>query len=142
MATRWTPLSDMLTLSAAMDRAMDELVAAPRGTANGVAALPLDLYETDAGYELHLAAPGLKAEEFEITLHKGVLTVRGKTERATPEGARAHVRELRYGSFARSVRFPTEVNAEGVTAALDAGVLTIQVPKAEAAQPRKITVAS
>lgn len=135
--TRWSPISEMLTLSAAMDRALDGTLAAPR---NGGLALPLDLYETEAGYELRLAAPGLKAEDFEITLHRGVLTVKGKTEQATPEGARAHVRELRFGSFSRSVKFPAEVNADGVNASLTDGILTVNIPKAETAQPKKITV--
>jgi HSP20 family protein len=135
--TRWNPFEEMLTLSAAMDRALEGAQAAPR---NGVMALPLDLYETDGGYELRLAAPGLKADDFEITLHRGVLTVKGKTEQAAPEGARAHVRELRFGTFSRSVKFPAEVNVEGVTAALADGILTISVPKAEAAQPKKIAV--
>jgi HSP20 family protein len=136
--TRWNPFEEMLTMSAAMDRALEQAVAGTRQ--NGALSLPLDLYETDAGYELRLAAPGLKAEEFEITLHKGVLTIAGKTEQAAPEGARAHMRELRFGSFSRSVKFPVEVNAEAITASLADGVLTISVPKAEAAQPKKITV--
>jgi HSP20 family protein len=135
--TRWNPFEEMLTLSAAMDRTFDNTLAAPRNT---LMALPLDLYESDAGYELRLAAPGLKADDFEITLHRGVLTVKGKTEYSTPENARAHVRELRFGSFSRSVKFPAEVNADGVSAALADGILTINVPKAEAAQPKKIAV--
>jgi HSP20 family protein len=130
---RWNPMAELR----ALDRAMDELIGS-----TAAAALPMDLYETDAAYEVRLAAPGLTADAFEVTLHKGVLTVKAAVQSATPEGARAHVRELRSGSFSRAVRFPADVNADAVEATLEHGVLSIRVPKAETAQPRKISISA
>jgi HSP20 family protein len=130
---RWNPIAELR----ALDRAMDELM----GT-NGAAGLPMDLFETENGYEVRLAAPGLTPEAFEITLHKGVLNVRAEVAHVTPEGARAHVRELRAGKLSRAVRFPVEVNADAVEASLESGVLTIRVPKAEVVQPRKIAISA
>jgi HSP20 family protein len=69
------------------------------------------------------------------------LTIEGHTsEEEQHEGSRYHVREQRYGEFSRSIHFPSQVDAEKIHASLSRGMLTIQVPKVEAAKPRHITV--
>lgn len=142
MAIRYrrSPVAEMLNMSAVMDRAMNDLMtSAPARVA--AATLPLNLYETDAVYEVRFAAPGLRADEMEITLHKNALTIRGKIQELAPEGAKVHARELYNGEIARSVKFPVDVDADGVEATAADGIVTIRVPKAATAQPKKITVA-
>jgi HSP20 family protein len=105
--------------------------------------VPMDLYETESGYVVSLAVPGLTSENFDITIEQDVLTICGTVEQKQPEQeVRYHVREQNLCDFNRSVRFPTPVEAEKVQASLNAGILTIHVPKAETARARRIDVAA
>jgi HSP20 family protein len=91
-----------------------------------------------------LAVPGLKPDDFEITMQDSVLRVHGETrveeQTGQEEQARYHVREQRFGTFDRVVRFPSAVDNEQVSASLSEGILTVRVPKSEAAKPKRITV--
>ncbi len=101
----------------------------------------MNLYETDGEYVLKVSAPGLNPDNFEITAQQNVLTIQGHTqEEQQEEGARYHVREQRFGEFLRTVRFPTPIDAERIQASLANGILTVRVPKSEAAKPRRISV--
>ncbi|NJN16062.1 MAG: Hsp20/alpha crystallin family protein [Oscillochloris sp.] len=99
----------------------------------------LNVREDSEGYTLELVAPGLSAEAFDLTLEHKVLTVRG-TYPTPDEGQRYVWREQPAGSFARSVRFTRPIDAEGIAARYEQGVLTVRIPKAAEVQPRKITV--
>jgi HSP20 family protein len=79
-------------------------------------------------------------EELEVYVQGGELTIKGERKSAGSEGAVYHRQERGLGAFARVLRLPMEVKAEAVKAALKNGVLTITLPKAEAAKPRKIEV--
>jgi HSP20 family protein len=98
--------------------------------------------ENEHGYTVRVAAPGLTADNFEITLHQNVLTLRTRIQEPAQEGAHFLVRELRYGEFTRTLQFPSQVNSENVVANLANGLLTIEVPKAEAAKTRKIAISA
>jgi HSP20 family protein len=137
-SNRWGSLPE-LTLRDAMNQLFAESFVRPRGS-TGVGQLPLDLYETEHEYVAKLAAPGLKANNFDIIMQQNVLVIRGHTEAEQQEGVRYHVREQQFGDFARTIQFPTLVDAEKIQASLADGLLTIHVPKAEAAKPRRITV--
>jgi HSP20 family protein len=84
--------------------------------------------------------PGLSMEDMEIYVVGNELTIKG--HRKTPEdGRRAfHRRERGTGEFSRVLTLPVEVNAEKVEATLKDGVLTVTMPKAESARPRKISI--
>jgi HSP20 family protein len=136
---RWNPFQEMTTLHDAMNQLLAESVVRPRGWA-GASQIPLDLYETENDYVAKLAVPGLKPDNFEITMQQNVLLIRGHTQTEQQEGVRYHVQEQRFGDFTRTIQFPTPVDAEKIQAGLADGVLTIQVPKAEAAKPKRIAV--
>ncbi len=131
---RWSPMADMVAMNKVMTRAMAE---SQRPAVN---TLPLDLTETDGEYTIRLAAPGLTADAFDITLEKNVLTVKAEVKSESDEGVKTHVRELRYGSFSRAVRFPVDVNGDEVSAGLENGILSVHVPKVAPVQPKKIAV--
>lgn len=140
MIVRTHPLAEMLSLRDAMNQLVAESVVRPRALARP-AQTPLDLYETETEYVAQLAVPGLKPEDFEITLQDGVLRIHGETRAEEQrEQGRYHVREQRAGAFDRAIRFHSAVNGEGVAASLAEGILTIRVPKAEEAKPKRITV--
>jgi HSP20 family protein len=137
--TRWDPFQEMTTLRDAMNQLLTESVVRPRGWA-GSSQAPLDLYETENEYVAKLAAPGLKPDNFELTMQQNVLLIKGHTQAEQQEGVRYHVQEQRFGDFNRTIQFPTLVDADKIQASLADGILTMRVPKAEAAKPKRITV--
>jgi HSP20 family protein len=77
----------------------------------------------------------------EITLADNVLTIKGETKQESDTTEKNyHVRERHYGSFMRSVTLPIAVNADKIEATHENGVLTLHLPKTEAAQPKRISV--
>jgi HSP20 family protein len=98
---------------------------------------PLDLYENDESYVATVELPGLKSEDISIDLQDGVLTLSGE-RKAETEGAFRHERPS--GKFTRRVELPNRVDNQRVTAAYRDGILTVTLPKAEEAKPRKISV--
>jgi HSP20 family protein len=77
----------------------------------------------------------------EITLEDDVLTLKGEILRDEEvEDVKYHVRERRYGSFSRSIRFPATVNGDAVEATYNNGILSLNIPKAEAVKPKRITI--
>jgi HSP20 family protein len=130
----------MTSLRDAMNQLFSESFVRP-GSMAGAFQPPVDLYETENEYVVKLAAPGLRPDNFEITMQQNVLTIQGRTqEEEKQEGSRYHVREQHYGEFLRTIQFPSQVDADKIQASLANGILTIRVPKAEAAKPRRITV--
>jgi HSP20 family protein len=102
---------------------------------------PVDIQETGDAYRLQAELPGLTKDDINITLENNVLRLSGerKFERDVKK-ENFHRVERTYGTFTRSFALPTQVNTEGVQAAFENGVLTITVPKAEQAKPRKISI--
>ena len=99
----------------------------------------VDVAETDAAYEITVELPGIDEKNVEITHTNGMLTVRGeKNEEREDRKKDYYVSERRYGSFERSFRLPDAVDADGINAAFNKGVLTIALPKAhEARKPEQ-----
>jgi HSP20 family protein len=102
----------------------------------------VDVVETPERYEVRAELPGVKKEDVEISVENNVLTLRGERKFEKDEQKESfHRIERAYGTFVRSFTLPTRVNPEQVEAKFDAGVLTIQIPKATEARPRKIEIA-
>jgi len=78
-------------------------------------------------------------EDFDISLEEGVLTVSGERKAQSTEAENLRSERL-FGSFSRSITLSTPVKADAVTASYQDGVLTVSLPKAEEAKPRKIQV--
>ena len=103
----------------------------------------IDVSETDSTYQVNVELPGVDPKELEISLENNELTVRGeKKESQEPKEANFHRVERHYGSFQRTFCLPAEVNAEQIKADHRNGVLTITIPKAEKARPKKISVST
>lgn len=102
---------------------------------------PVDIQETEDGYKLQAELPGLTKDDINITLENNVLRLSGERKFEKDVNKENYQRiERTYGTFARAFALPQQVNPEGVQAAFDNGVLTIIVPKAEQAKPRKIAI--
>ncbi len=101
----------------------------------------LDVAETDEGFTLHVEIPGVKTEDVEVSIEDNVLTVSGKRDfyEETEKDSYKRV-ERRFGRFHRAVRLPDRVDPERIEAEFADGLLTVTVPKAESAKPRRIEV--
>jgi HSP20 family protein len=139
--TRWDPFNDMLSLREAMSQLLEESVVRP-GARGGQGFTPaLDVSETEEGYLVEAAVPGLKAEDLEITVENNVLTIKGETRQESADKQRNfHRVERRFGSFQRTIGLPTTVKADAIQASLTDGILRLEIPKAEEVKPRKISV--
>ena len=137
---RWTPVRDMVRLSDAMDRMFEE--ASTRQMPSRVereVRLPLDVYATPSEIVLTANVPGLKPEEVEITLEGDTLSIRGEFK-APMENVDYIFQERSYGKFSRTLTLNVPVDVNKVEATFENGVLTITLPKAEAARPKTIKV--
>jgi HSP20 family protein len=97
----------------------------------------LDISETADQYEVRLDVPGVAKKDLKLTFEDETLTVEGE-RLSTTESAVRH--ERWYGSFKRTLQLPSGVDHARIEARLADGVLTIVLPKAEAAKPRQIEV--
>ena len=102
----------------------------------------LDLVEKKDAYLALIELPGAKASQISVSFEKGVLTISGtKPAIARDENeTRVYVAERMTGTFERSLRLPEFVDAEHISAEFVDGLLTVTIPKAQAAQPRKIQI--
>jgi HSP20 family protein len=100
-----------------------------------------DVFEDDARVVVRLELPGMERKDFDIEVTADTLTVRGEKrfERESTEG-RWRVLQCAYGSFARRVPLPVAVKTDEARAVYKDGVLKIELPKAEVARPRNVTV--
>lgn len=101
-----------------------------------------DVLSRDGDLVLRAELPGVKQEDVDVTLSNGVLTISGeRRDEQERKGAGYHSRELRYGTFSRSVRIPDHIGSEDIHARFDDGVLQVTVKGAAAVrEPERIQV--
>jgi HSP20 family protein len=111
------------------------------GSSTGAWVPALDIFETKDKYVVNVELPGVSPDSVDVSVEDSTLSIKG--ERGfypnVPEEA-FHRVERRFGPFARSLSLPPTASADGIEATFDKGVLTIQVPKAEEAKPKKISI--
>lgn len=99
-----------------------------------------NLYDTGDHLELRAEVPGLEKDDINIKIQGNYLEISGIRKSDAPEGYRSHRIERGTASFSRSFTLPSDVDADKAKASLKNGVLTLILPKAEAAKPKKITI--
>jgi HSP20 family protein len=125
-----------------LQRDMDHIF---NGTTTEVQAwpLPAEVYETDNEIRFVIEVPGLRPDDIHVTVENNILTVSGEKKAEREEGqakGEYHLFERRYGRFERSFALPRSVESENINASYDNGLLTVVLPKTEAAKPRRIPV--
>ena len=98
-----------------------------------------DLSETDSTYLVEVEVPGLKRDDISIELVGNELVIHGEYQQSEKVGVLRH-RTRRLGQFEYRSTLPTDVDPDQVSADLANGVLTVTVPKTEAAKPRRIQI--
>lgn len=97
---------------------------------------PVDIYENDEGLVVVADLPGVTREGLTVQVEQGILTIDGRVDRQTP--GRPLRREFTFVPFYRQFRIAEAIDAARIRASLQNGVLRLELPRAEAAKPRRI----
>ena len=104
--------------------------------------MPMDAYRRGDHFVVHFDLPGVDPSSIDLTVEKNVLTVSAERHWQPDEGNQVVVAERPQGRFSRQLFLGEGLDPDGIEAAYDGGVLTVQVPVAEQAKPRKVEVTS
>lgn len=100
----------------------------------------VNIAETDNGFNIELAAPGLKKEDFRINVDNNVLSISAEVKKETEQkGTSFSRKEFVYNSFKRNFNLPDQVAQSDISASYENGILAINLPKVEAAKPKPAT---
>jgi HSP20 family protein len=102
--------------------------------------VPVDVEEQDEKYVLTAQLPGVNKEDIQVSVEKDILTLAGTYAYQRDENASYLLSERSSGEFKRTFRLPAQVDAEKIEARLADGILTLEIPKPAAIQPRNIKV--
>jgi HSP20 family protein len=112
------------------------------GTDRSFAGVRMDAIRRENEIELRFDLPGIDTDSIDVTVDRGVLTVSARRSEEYSENEKPFVRERVMGSFSRRLRLSDSVDADQIAASYEGGVLTVKVPFAERALPRKIEIAT
>lgn len=137
------PFDALMPLRDAMNRLFEESFVGPRFEFFAGRTFPIDIYEADhqQQYVVEAALPGLKPKDVQITTRDDTLTIRVAKKHEEKVETGAYVRRERYeGEMSRTISLPTSIDADKVQATYEHGVLTLHIPKTEAAKPKQIPI--
>jgi len=141
---RYDPFRDLRTLQEEVNRLFSTNLTrafGDEGIGRGAWAPSVDIYENKDQIVLEAELPGMKQEDFDLSIENNVITLRGERKfEKTEETDNYHRVERSYGSFTRSFTLPQTVSAEGATAEYNNGVLRVTLPKREETKARRIQV--
>lgn len=140
--TRWDPFRDLLNLQGEMTRLFGRAYGGDEAEGARTSwAPPIDIYETPEAYRVVAELPGFSPDEVHVTVNEGTLMIKGERKFYNEVNEESfHRIERRFGVFQRLVSLPQQVESEKVEASFDKGVLTVSIPKAEKAKPRRIEI--
>jgi HSP20 family protein len=123
-------------------RDLDRLTNAVLGSATRPSALPMDAYRDQSTFVVQLEIPGVDPGSIDLTVEQNVLTVHAERKPSFGQDSERIVGERTYGVFSRQLFLGDTLDADHLSADYEAGVLTIKIPVAEQAKPRRITIGS
>jgi len=141
---RYDPFRDLRTLqeevnrlfTGSMPRGFDD-----EGIARGAWSPSVDIYENKEQIVLEAELPGMKRDDFDLSVENNIITLRGQRQfEKQDESDNYHRVERSYGSFTRSFTLPNTVTAEGANAEYKNGVLRVILPKREETKARRIEI--
>ena len=123
-------------------RELDRLAQQVLGTTARPAAMPMDAWQEGEEFVVAFDLPGVPLDSVDIDVERNVLTVRAERKDPTGENTELIAAERPRGVFSRQLILGDTLKTEAVTATYDAGVLTLRIPVAEKAKPRRIEIQS
>jgi len=140
----WRPVERSTNLSRWMDDLFNDRMDRMMSTTTGISTPAVNVLEEEDRFELHVAAPGLKKNDFDVQVENGVLSVSAeREEEEKKEEDNFTRREFSYTSFHRQFTLPENVEDEDIKAEYEDGVLKIRIPKKEMEvkkQPKQIEI--
>jgi HSP20 family protein len=144
---RWEPARELHTMQSEMNRLFNTFFDSPTPSNGGGRTVArrwipaMDVVEADGHFVLRADLPGLAEDDVNIEVDDNVLTIKGERKSEHEHKGEGYYRvERSFGSFSRSVKLPEGVDADGIQASFDNGVLEVQIPKPEQAKPRKVQI--
>jgi len=140
LATNTDPFSTVMSLKDAVNQLLADSFVASFNSTQSTSMFPVDVYETPDTFVVKAFMPGLTPDHVNIAIERNTVTIHGEPQRDDAQGFRTIWSETKFGPFTRSFNVPLTVDADKVQAALQDGVLTLTLPKAESVRPRKIQI--
>jgi len=143
---RWDPFDAFLGAQEDLNRLFRRSWLRPADGGESVAeggawAPAVDIYETGEAYAIEAELPGIEPKDIDVSVDEGVLNLKGerRLEKEVKE-ENYHRVERAYGMFHRSIRLPSDVDAENVHASYDNGLLKVTIPKTQPKKPKSIPI--
>jgi HSP20 family protein len=121
-------------------RELDRLTQQVFGSTSRPSAMAMDAYRSGDDFVVHFDLPGIDPETIELDVERNVLNVRAERRSPAPEDAELLVAERPAGTFTRQLFLGETLDTERIDASYEAGVLTLRIPVAEQAKPRRIQI--
>jgi len=141
--TSWKPF-EFDSLRREMDRLWDSFFegrSGRRGRQEGEWLPSIDVAETKGDLLVKAELPGMDPKDIDISLHEGILTIKGEKKQEKEEKEEGyHLIERSYGSFTRSIRLPKDVQSDKINASFKNGILKVVLPKTEEAKKKEIKI--
>lgn len=134
----WNPFE----LTQSFDKDWESFFNAPISSAwTGDFRPRVEIEEQEDAFVLSAELAGLKKEDIQLTVEENRVTIKGERKSESKKEKKGyHYSEHQYGSFARTLEFPSEIQADKVKANYKDGVLSVVLPKSERAKPKKISI--
>lgn len=139
---RWDPFRDLLTMQDRMNRLFSDAFSRTAGEEATGAWLPaVDIYEQGDNLVLQAEVPGVGRDDLDVRVEGNVLTLSGERKQQKEiKDEQFHRLERSYGKFVRSFTLPVGIDTDRIKAEFRDGLLTLTLPKAEEAKPKRIKV--
>ena len=134
---RWSPTRELEDIYEQMGQLLPAMVG--RGLEHPAWVPAADLSETEDAYVVEVELPGVKPDDVNVEVSGGELAITGEVKERERKGLLRH-RTRRVGEFEYRVSLPNDIDADNIEASLSEGVLSVRVPKAERAKPRRVEI--
>ncbi|HET7899539.1 MAG TPA: Hsp20/alpha crystallin family protein [Candidatus Nanopelagicales bacterium] len=124
-----------------LDRMTEQMLGVPAGSARAPRFMPMDLYRSGDHYVLHADLPGVDPGSVDVSVDNGTLTIRAQRSGRTEDGVEWLASERFTGSYMRQLALGDGIDADAIHATYENGVLTLTLPLAARAKPRRIDIA-
>ena len=138
--SEFDPVAGLLNLQRELERVFESPLGFDLGPSGRGVYPPVNVFSDRDGYVVRVEVPGVAPDQINIETQGRTLTISGKRDTKAPSGGSFHRHERGAGEFSRSVQLPADLDLERAEASYEHGLLTVRVPKKEAAKPRQISV--